>query len=241
MGVEYGHFLVVNDDAWLPLPDTATRVEAVVRSWSLGDRPKRVVNLANGRNEQITGTTASVDPGPGVAFLYGGVQGLPVERIAGPSLYACRPAERYTMRTWLVLGTDYRVHWSSESIYFQLVSPPLAGHRPVEANVEEPFETLFVEGVHVLPAGEFVAQLSDAFRGPIVQVGEIYRDRQSPAEGMESLLERRIFTHVLRIMGAISATPPRNRHEALRGIPSARSPDTFGESCDKWQRTAPFV
>ena len=35
MGVEYRHYLVVNDPEWRPEPDTASRVEEVLRSWGL--------------------------------------------------------------------------------------------------------------------------------------------------------------------------------------------------------------
>src|SRR5262249_7214197 len=64
MGIEYRHFLVVDDAEWRPQSDTAARVEAVLRKWSLVDRPKEVVDLSRGANKQIDGDTTSVPPGP---------------------------------------------------------------------------------------------------------------------------------------------------------------------------------
>jgi hypothetical protein len=225
VGVEYRHFLVVNDTAWHPQSDTAARVEAVLRQWSLADRPKQIINLAEGCNDRMEGATESIVPGPGVAFLYSGTQGLQVQRLAGPSFHEGDPAEGYTESTILVLGTDYRVHQSSEELYFELVSAPVENARPIEANRERPLKLLFdtsfpstgatsppvvkvhvadlarhyqawtaysgvwrgalvidfgknlpafVEVAHALPAKDFVAQVSNAFRAPIVEIGEIY-------------------------------------------------------------------
>jgi hypothetical protein len=226
MGVEYRHFLVVSDIGWQPQSDTAARVEAVLCDWSLVDRPERIVNLAQGRKKEIKGTTASIVPGPGVAFVYAGTRGLQVQRLAGPSFYeGVDPAQRYTMSTTLVLGRDYRVHASSEELYFELITAPSDNGEPIEANGGTPPDLLFdtsfpstdatsppvvkvhvhdlarhtqawtdytgvwrgaliidfgkdlpafVDTVHALPTREFVAQISNAFRGPVAEIGEFY-------------------------------------------------------------------
>ena len=83
MGIEYRHFLVVNEPDWRPQPDTAARVESVLRDWSVVDRIEKVINLALGANNEVIDTSTADLPGPGLAFIYSGVQGLPVERIAG--------------------------------------------------------------------------------------------------------------------------------------------------------------
>ncbi len=124
MGVEYRHFLVVNDATWLPNPDTMPRVEAVLRIWSLVEDLNKAFDLSDGRAKEIDYAHAKGDPGHGIALLFDGISGLPVANIAGPSFYdGILDAERYTMGTALVVGRDYRVHWSSESLYFELVSP----------------------------------------------------------------------------------------------------------------------
>ena len=227
MGVEYRHYLVVNDANWLPQPDTMSRVGAVLSKWSLGEHPLQAIDLSSGQNREIEIDAASVNPGAGVAFVYAGVEGDPIGRIAGPSLYDNVPATwRYTMKTTLVVGHDYRVQWSSESIYFEVAVPPSAGGKPIKENDDEdPFDILFAESfpsigatsppivkvhieehaehnigwsdyqgfwrgalvidfgkdlprfvkeVHELPAREFVTAIGEAFRGPIVEIGEFY-------------------------------------------------------------------
>lgn len=145
MGIEYRHFLVVNEPDWRPQPDTAARVESVLRDWSVVDRIEKVINLALGANNEVIDTSTAELPGPGLAFIYSGVQGLPVERIAGASMYGeVKPDERYIMHTALVVGDDYRLQWSSDGIYFELKSPPVANGKPVLGDDdEEPYNTLF--------------------------------------------------------------------------------------------------
>jgi len=225
MGIEYRHFLVVNDARWRPQADTASRVEQVLRAWSLGDRPDKVIDLVQG--EQLSTEPATVcAPGRGIAVVYGGVDGAVVERLAGPSYYPeVRPTDRYIMRTTLLVGDDYRIQTTSDSsIYFEMMEPPLDGRgNPLEpidgefsldlyadtfpgTDISEP-PTLrahvaefaqnnigwtecngfwrgalvidfgkdlpgFARGIHLLPATQFVRDLSEAFRGPLVQIGE---------------------------------------------------------------------
>ena len=126
----------------------------------------------------------------------------------------------------LVVGDDYRLHWSSDGIDFELISPPFANGKPVLGDEdEEPYDILFANSfpatgitsppvvtahiadhaqanvawqdyqgywrgavvidfgkdlpsftdeVHQLPSRDFVAAISTAFRGSIVEVGEFY-------------------------------------------------------------------
>ena len=116
----------------------------MLREWGLVHGLKKAVDLTLGTNQELAGATTSVNPGAGVAFVYAGVKGQSVARIAGASLNDVPTEERYTMRTTLVVGDDYRVHWSSDSIYFELVTPPTSNGIPISANEDEdPFEILF--------------------------------------------------------------------------------------------------
>lgn len=135
MGVEYRHFLVADDPRWLPAPDTASRVEKVLREWSLVEVLERVIDLTDGRNCEIPGATTSGHPGHGRAFLFAGIQGEPVARIAGPSWHdGMDDADRYTTQIAVIIGSDYRIHSSSESLCFNLVSPPFQDGKPVRHN-----------------------------------------------------------------------------------------------------------
>ena len=124
MGIEYRHFLVVNDETWLPKPNTIARVEAVLRKWSLVENLKQVFDLSNGQAKEVDRARAYDAPGHGLALHYDGIHGRPVVTIAGPSYYEnIFDTDRYTMRTTLLVGSDYRVHWSAHGFYFELLSP----------------------------------------------------------------------------------------------------------------------
>jgi hypothetical protein len=147
MGVEYRHYLVVNDAAWMPEPDTAARVEKVLREWSLVDKLEKVIDLTNGQQKGVQKVPSTEAPGHGLALIFAGVEGAPVARIAGPSLYdSVSDADRYTMRIALVIGDDYRLHWSSESIFFKLVEAPRQDGKIIAAyRDDDPLDCLYAE------------------------------------------------------------------------------------------------
>lgn len=227
MGVEYRHFLVVDDAAWRPQSDTAARVAKVLGDWSIGTELAKAVDLSQGRSVSPEEAQVLATTGPGIAFRYRGADGAPVAALAGPSSHDdMEPADRYTMETVLILGNDYRIQWSSDNIYFNLIAPPEAVNgQPVTPDTVEPYETFysesytsdyilkppvvrvevndfarnnvdwadclgfwrgglvidfgkdlpaFVDEVHRLPARAFVDALRDAFRGPLVEIGEFY-------------------------------------------------------------------
>ena len=226
MGVEYRHFMVVDDAQWRPQPDTATRVEAVLHDWALIGEVENLVELPVSDEKRSSTSKSAASPGSGVAVVYAGVTGPAIEKIAGPSLYAdITSADRYLMRTTLVIGDDYRVQWSPDGVYFELVSPPLANGVPIAGGDLDFHDTLFAasypsahatsppvviprmedrakaslawtsclgfwqgglvlnfgkdlpafsEKVQALPAREFVAAISAALRGRIVEIGEFY-------------------------------------------------------------------
>ena len=48
------------------------------------------------------------------------------------------------MHTTLVVGDDYRVHWSGDGIYFELQSPPTVNVKPlIGMEDQDPFRILF--------------------------------------------------------------------------------------------------
>lgn len=53
------------------------------------------------------------------------------EEVVGPSFYGEELA-RYLQRIFVVIGTDFRVHWSSEGICFTVVAPPHDGPKRIE-------------------------------------------------------------------------------------------------------------
>jgi len=226
MGVEYRHFLVVDDAHWRPQADTAARVEAALRDWSLIAGLAHIVDLPACDENQREASNSAAASGPGVAIVYPGATGIAVEKIAGPSAYAdITSNDRYLMRATLVIGDDFRIQWSTDSVYFELVSPPMANGVPIAGEDIDFLDALFAasypsseassppvviariedgarpgvawdsclgfwrgglvlnfgkdlpafcEKVQALPEREFVAAISAAFRGRIVEIGEFF-------------------------------------------------------------------
>ena len=154
MGVEYRHFLVTGEPAWLPVPGTLGRVEDVLRKWRLVTEDAKVFDLSGGQELAISEIPTT--PGAGIAAVYPKVEGPVVAALFGPSYYDnsttwldsfqrfCKATlfgvaasehsndqERYIQQIAIVVGTDYRIQWSSEEFCFSVVKPPLEGGREV--------------------------------------------------------------------------------------------------------------
>ncbi|RUR65448.1 hypothetical protein EJP67_00075 [Variovorax guangxiensis] len=147
MGIEYRHFLVVDDANWRPSADTAARVAKLLAEWSIGTELVEAVDLSRRENVSFEEAGALAASGPGVALRYRGVKAAPVAALAGPSNYASvRPSDRYTTETVLILGNDYRIQHSSDSIFFDLVSPPLAVNgQQLAPDEAEPYRYIYSE------------------------------------------------------------------------------------------------
>lgn len=143
MGVEYRHFLAVDDAAWLPQPDTMARVEAVLRAWTLVGRVRKVVDLRSGIKVAFEEPVPVVAPGPGKAVFYDGVEGAAVGRLLGPPNADDVNTEPYLQATTLVVGTDIRVQWSPDGVWFKMTRPPMLGAVPVAETNPEFSEALF--------------------------------------------------------------------------------------------------
>ena len=144
MGVEYRHFLVVDDAHWRPLNDTVARVEAVLREWRLVDKIEQIVDLAPGADRCLRSEKSCQTPGPGVEISYAGVDGAMVDVLAGPSHYPdISASERYLKSTTLIVGEDYRVQWSTDGIWFEVVAPPLSAGKAVVAQEDTSYTVMY--------------------------------------------------------------------------------------------------
>lgn len=143
MGVEYRHFLAVDDAAWLPQPDTMARVETVLRDWALVGSVRKVVDLRTGTRVPFEETAPVVDPGPGKAVFYAGVEGIEVSRLLALPADNDSDTEPYLQGTALIVGTDIRVQWSPDGVWFKMTRPPMLGGRPVAETTPEFSDCLF--------------------------------------------------------------------------------------------------
>jgi hypothetical protein len=226
MGVEYRHFLVVGDPGWLPKADTASRVDDVLRKWSLVTKEPDIYDLAGGGKQRLNQPISILIPGPGYALTYPMVKGRKVSAVVGPCFYPeIGEEERYIQGIALVVGNDFRIHWSWEGTCFTVLQPPTNSGVPVDPYSGEQHLYLyaeayptgpqttppkvevdvynkdrhhigwdhyngfwrsalvldcgkdlpsFIEGKFFLLCKEFVQAVSDAFRSPVLEVGEIY-------------------------------------------------------------------
>lgn len=135
MGIEYRHTLVVKDPDWLPQPDTAARIDAVLRHWSLVTVDPEIYDDLSKKREYETSEqhrrlyarpVPVVAPGAGLALVYPKVGGAMVEKIFGPSIYpSVGPTERYIDQISVIVGDDIRVHSICMDLNFaQVLQPP---------------------------------------------------------------------------------------------------------------------
>ncbi|PXX33710.1 hypothetical protein [Undibacterium pigrum] len=124
MGVEYRHFVVVNDKDWLPAVDTLARVDAVLYKWSLIDKPTMVFDLSTMKESSEKSIPNSM-PGAGQVLVYDEVaNGKPVVNIAGRCYYdTVKDEDHYISSIIVVAGNDIRIQQSDEYCYFEQTSP----------------------------------------------------------------------------------------------------------------------
>lgn len=124
MGVEYSHFLVVGEKNWSPQTDTLTRVNEVLRRWSLVDAVDKVFDLSS-MTEDPEPVVPCGPTGPGKAVVYrDAARGNCVEVVAGPSYYGTVETEdRYIQTVVAIAGSDFRIQQSDEYCWFEVVGP----------------------------------------------------------------------------------------------------------------------
>jgi hypothetical protein len=229
MGVEYQHYLTVEDLLWRPQRDTAVRVDAVLRKWNLVHELASVVTLdPETLGEGVDADQAfQMDPGNGLLFdwMTEETDSSDIARVTGESIFGDAVPEdsRYIQRIALLIGHDLFVHPSSESVSVEVTQPPMldgvemesvelddctnyfllegfpgsaeASFPEVEVTIEdgrgEARETLFAGfwrgalmwdfgkdvaefagDTDLLPERQFVADLEEAFRAKIIEVGQ---------------------------------------------------------------------
>lgn len=123
MGVEYRHFLVVDDKDRLPAMVTLARVDAILRQWSQIKEPTTVFYLLTMKESSYKRIPAFM-PGAGQALVYDdAAKGKPVENIAGQCYYDTVEEEDHYISTIIaVAGNDIRIQQSDDYCYFEQVA-----------------------------------------------------------------------------------------------------------------------
>jgi hypothetical protein len=139
MGVEYAHYLLVRDPGWIGDIQVARRVHAVLEQWRLvGDEPE-LFELDGGRRRKLRGRLLSIkQPPPNLLVRYPHVDGgRAVADVMGPSRYdTVEDDSRCLQRISIVIGTDFRIGPDSESLYIEVIRPPVHDGDDVDSHPE---------------------------------------------------------------------------------------------------------
>ena len=119
MGVEYGHWFLVRDLAWLPSSDSSTRIVGALERWGLGGEFV-VGDLDEGTPGRFEGTfditsigllqDVAALPDNALVQRIGSVQGEAAHRVMGDSRYeTVAPEDQYIQQLGFILGSHYRV------------------------------------------------------------------------------------------------------------------------------------
>ena len=133
MGVEYAHYLLVRDLRWSGGVEVVPRIHAVLDRRHLVSGEPQLFALEGGRKRKLRGRWATLKaPLPNLLIVYPHVDGRAVAEVMGPSYYdSVEDDWRYLQRISLVVGTDFRIGPCSESLYVEVVRPPLREGREV--------------------------------------------------------------------------------------------------------------
>jgi hypothetical protein len=135
VGVEYAHYLLVRDLRWTGDVETARRVHAVLERRHLVTGEPELFALQGGRQRKLPGPLATLKTAPpNLLVRYPHVDsGRAVAEVVGPSRYSSVEEDgRYFQGISLVVGSDFRVGPCSESLFVEVVAPPLRAGRSVD-------------------------------------------------------------------------------------------------------------
>lgn len=128
MGVEYAHNLLVCDPAWTGGIEVARRVHAVLEHWRLVNDEPELFDLDGGRKRKLHGKLKTLKAPPvNLLVRHSFVEaGRAAVEVMGPSYYdSVADEERYFSSVSIVVGTDFRIGPISESLYIEVIRPPL--------------------------------------------------------------------------------------------------------------------
>lgn len=141
VGVEYKHFLLVEDLGWIGDQEAAVRVHELLQRWGLADAPPTLFSLDGGKKKKLKPQLGKLKKPPAnLRIEYETVDAesmkdeQAIERIMGPSFHdEDATLARYFQSIALVVGTDYRIHEWSERTSTKVIEPAMEGGKAVGA------------------------------------------------------------------------------------------------------------
>jgi hypothetical protein len=149
MGVEYKHWLLASDLAWVGDQSVAGRVHTVLQEWGLIAEPPVIYSLDEGRQKKLRGLPGQLDNPPRDLLVeYPMIEGKAIAEIMGPSYYPDDSiGERYFQKIALIIGSDFRVYDGGEATGTLIVKPPTQAGKHVS-----PYKDYLPHSLDVYPA-----------------------------------------------------------------------------------------
>jgi len=136
MGIEYTHYMFVDDLSFIGTVATAAALEEVLAKWGLVSGTPTIRSLDGGKARKLRqGSLNNVSPSTSnllVEFPY--TEADSIESVMGPSWNEVD--SRYIQRLALLVGSDYRVYNGFETSYTRVTTPPRKNGEEVK-----PFKT----------------------------------------------------------------------------------------------------
>lgn len=125
MGVEYRHYLIPANPAFVPSKGIFKRIDDFLTKWRLKADNPIVFDLVKGGNKRTDVSLDTLEMGQGIAVRFPAADGVSTE-IMGPSYYdTVGDEDRYFQEITFVAGLDYRIHSNSEYFSFEVEQPPM--------------------------------------------------------------------------------------------------------------------
>jgi len=137
MGLEYTHYLFVDDLSFIGTLETAVALEEVLRRWGLVSGTPTISSLDGGKARRLRQSSLdNVSPDTSnILVEYPYTEADTIESVMGPSWYDDVDS-RYIQRLVLLIGSDYRVYSGYETAFTNVKTPPMNNGEEIE-----PFET----------------------------------------------------------------------------------------------------
>lgn len=125
MGIEYKHYIFVDDLSYIGTPATAMAVEAVLTKWGLVSGTPKIRVLNGGKSKTLRQRSLGKIPADTENLLieYPFTDADAIADVMGPSEYDDVDS-RYIQTIAVLVGGDYRVYDGHETAYTTVTAPP---------------------------------------------------------------------------------------------------------------------
>lgn len=133
MGLEYTHYIFVDDLSYIGTPATAMALEAVLTKWGLVSGSPTMRSLDGGKAKKLRQSSLDKVPADISNLLveYPFTEADTIADIMGPSEYD-DVNSRYIQKLVLLVGSDYRVYNGQETASTTVTAPPQKNGKDVK-------------------------------------------------------------------------------------------------------------